>query len=1192
MGLLHYKHCLLLFSFCFLLFIETKAQSLSFHHLNTSDGLSENTVRSIVIDKNGFLWVGTIDGLNVFDGYQVTYFKKENYPQLASNNVIHLTCDSRNRIWLGTPDGITWIDNNRGFHRVILNDTVQRFGCTTIIDTKKYGPVLHTSLGQFFFNEQTKKWDKLNWIPESLGYSKFLDAEPFDESKVIWSTYRGVYILDYATQQLFFERPYTQHPVSVCRINENEIAVGLMSGVVEILDIKNNKVTKEYQLSSEINGKIINTSLTEVRLAANGNLLVATGIAGLIIIDSAGNMSRHRHNPIDSRTVAANNTYRVLGGTKGEIIVGTSSSGISIGNIYKRQAGYTKIFKDDAGNLFDNYLTEIAEDKKNIIWIGAYDRLIRWDKENDKVKFFHYYYRRPGLLRSLEIKTLCIDKYGKVWISPTFDGVAVLNETTGSFRKIEPDTSLGPALHSPVINDMIAASDGNIWVGSAMGIYTIHSQSFAMNGFKDHMALKEISGKRVTALLEDKRQGIWIGTQDGVFRFDKITDQLQHFDEKKGLVSNTCLSFLEDSKGNIYVATPAGFSIITTDGTLTSFTKKNGLRYEKCEGFLEDELGYIWIANNKCLIRFDPVKKSMRFFDEDAGLSASGFSPGGYVKTRKGELVWGSKSGINYFNTGQLSAHKTQLQVNIYQADTKDSAMYIESDHSFSLPFAKNSIVFHFTAIDLMGSRNIQYQYMLQGYDKEWQHGTDIRQARYASLPSGEYTFLLKARADENNWILSQNKVTVRITPPVWQQWWFIGGALALVIGLIYSFISGRNKKIEEQREEIEMEQAINYFASSMSEQQTEENILWDVAKNCIGRLQFEDCVIYLYDEERNVLVQKAAHGPKSPRQFEINQPIEIQPGKGIVGSVALSGRAELIADTTKDPRYIVDDEQRYSEISVPIIYDGKVLGVIDCEHSKKRFFTQKHLSILTTIASLCANKIIRARAEEDKREAQMILMSTQQKMTEVEMQALRAQMNPHFIFNCLNSINRYIVKSDQTTASLYLTKFAKLIRLILDNSNSKNVILTNEIEALKLYIEMEALRFDKKFTYEIKVESNLGTDTVELPPLIIQPYVENAIWHGLLHKEENGHLRIHVSMASDSMLQCTIEDNGIGREKAKVLKSKTATSRKSLGMQLTENRLNLLNKHAELNASVEIIDLQNGNSEALGTKVILKIPV
>ncbi len=221
-----------------------------------------------------------------------------------------------------------------------------------------------------------------------------------------------------------------------------------------------------------------------------------------------------------------------------------------------------------------------------------------------------------------------------------------------------------------------------------------------------------------------------------------------------------------------------------------------------------------------------------------------------------------------------------------------------------------------------------------------------------------------------------------------------------------------------------------------------------------------------------------------------------------------------------------------------------------------------------------------------------MILMSTQQKMTEVEMQALRAQMNPHFIFNCLNSINRYIVKSDQTTASLYLTKFAKLMRLILDNSNSKNVILTNELEALKLYIEMEALRFDKKFTYEIKVEDNLGPDTIEVPPLIIQPYVENAIWHGLLHKEQNGHLSIRVSMAGEAMLQCIIEDNGIGRVKAKELKSKTATSRKSLGMQLTESRLDLLNKHTALNASVEIVDLQNENNESVGTRVVLNIPV
>jgi LytS/YehU family sensor histidine kinase len=240
----------------------------------------------------------------------------------------------------------------------------------------------------------------------------------------------------------------------------------------------------------------------------------------------------------------------------------------------------------------------------------------------------------------------------------------------------------------------------------------------------------------------------------------------------------------------------------------------------------------------------------------------------------------------------------------------------------------------------------------------------------------------------------------------------------------------------------------------------------------------------------------------------------------------------------------------------------------------------------------LCANKIVRTKAEEEKEKAQAILMDTQQKMADVEMQALRAQMNPHFIFNCLNSINRYIVKSDQATASLYLTRFAKLIRLILDNSNSKNVILSNELEALKLYIEMEALRFDKKFTYSIVIDEEVKADTIEVPPLIIQPYVENAIWHGLLHKETEGYLLIYISRLSENMIQCVIEDNGIGRDKAKELKSKSAITRKSLGMKLTESRLSLLNKYAELTASVDIIDLKTDSEGAEGTKVVLKIPI
>lgn len=1188
---LYYKSFFSFLGFCFLLLIKTGAQPLSFHHVNTSDGLSENNVRSVTIDKSGYLWIGTVDGLNVYDGYAVRSFKKDNYPEMASNDVIHLTCDSKNRIWFGSYEGVTWLDEKRKFHRVVLNDTVSKFGCRTIMDTKTYGPVLFTSLGQFFFNEKTNDWEKLTWIPDYLKYHRFSDAEPFDENRIIYATDSLIMLVDYASNKVVYDQPFNS-VFSLCRYSDHELAIGLQHGKVQIIDFQKKQIVKDYLLTSELNKKMIRSTITEVRPAANGSIVVATDYTGIFIIDRSGNISNYKHDAIDKNSLGANTTWRVLGGQNGDVVVGSNSAGVSIFNIYNKQAGYKRIFNDGQGNYYDTYVAKMTEDKNGVIWIGALERLIRWDKANNTTKFFYYYSApRESGPQSLEIRSVCIDKQGRVWVSALGEGVAILNEATGQFKKLLRDTSLGPALKSNLILDLFTASDGNIWVGSTAGLYTIHPLTLKVNSFSGHPLLKKLAGIRVNTFLEDKEGNMWIGTHNGVYCYKPSQNRLDNFTSKDGLVSNQCYTLFEDDKGKIYAGSLRGFSIIA-NGTIKTYNKTNGLKYDYCEGITQDNRGKIWIANTKCIVRFDPEKGNMKYFDENSGLTTDGFRVGSYLKSRTGELFWGSRTGINYFYPDQLINRPADLKVNIYQADLENSILNLGSNEDLSIKYRDNSIVFRFAAINLRGSRNIQYQYKMENHDKEWQTGVDIRQARYSSLPAGKYQFKVKASMDGGNWISASNIVNLTIIPPLWQQWWFVGGILALIIGFIYWIITNRNKKILQQREEIETEQAINYFASSMSEQQSVENILWDVAKNCIGRLHFEDCVIYLMDEERNVLVQKAAHGPKSPREFEITRPMGIELGKGIVGSVALSGKAEVIPDTTKDRRYIVDDEQRLSEISVPIVSDGKVLGVIDCEHSKKGFFTQKHLSILTTIASLCANKIVRAKAEEEKREAQMILMSTQQKMTEVEMQALRAQMNPHFIFNCLNSINRYIVKSDQTTASLYLTKFAKLIRLILDNSNSKNVVLTNELEALKLYIEMEALRFDKKFTYEIKVENRVGADTIEVPPLIIQPYVENAIWHGLLHKESNGHLSIRVCMCNETMLECIIEDNGIGREKAKELKSKTATSRKSLGMRLTENRLSLLNKHAALNASVEIIDLQNGGNEALGTKVILKIPV
>lgn len=210
-----------------------------------------------------------------------------------------------------------------------------------------------------------------------------------------------------------------------------------------------------------------------------------------------------------------------------------------------------------------------------------------------------------------------------------------------------------------------------------------------------------------------------------------------------------------------------------------------------------------------------------------------------------------------------------------------------------------------------------------------------------------------------------------------------------------------------------------------------------------------------------------------------------------------------------------------------------------------------------------------------------------QNQLSEMRLEALRSQMNPHFIFNALNSINRYIIRSDKETASEYLIKFSKLMRLILENSKSSYITLANELEALRLYVEMELLRFDNKFDFNINVAANVMQEKTQIPPMVLQPFIENAIWHGLMNKKEKGTITVNVESKSASSLHVVIEDNGVGRQKANDQKNEATHTGKSFGMQITRDRL------AGINGSdkqFRIIDLVDKNNNPVGTRIELEI--
>ena len=214
------------------------------------------------------------------------------------------------------------------------------------------------------------------------------------------------------------------------------------------------------------------------------------------------------------------------------------------------------------------------------------------------------------------------------------------------------------------------------------------------------------------------------------------------------------------------------------------------------------------------------------------------------------------------------------------------------------------------------------------------------------------------------------------------------------------------------------------------------------------------------------------------------------------------------------------------------------------------------------------------------------------QKLADTEMTALRAQMNPHFIFNCLNSIKLYTLDNEADKASDYLTKFSRLIRLVLENSRSERVPLHNELEALQLYIELEAMRFKQKVQFIIQVAPDIDQRYVCIPPLLLQPYVENAIWHGLMHKPDGGTVSVEVTQPQDNLLHIEITDDGVGRERAAELKSKSAGTHKSFGMQVTADRIRMINQLYNTHTQAQVMDLVDSFGEACGTRVVLDIPI
>lgn len=249
--------------------------------------------------------------------------------------------------------------------------------------------------------------------------------------------------------------------------------------------------------------------------------------------------------------------------------------------------------------------------------------------------------------------------------------------------------------------------------------------------------------------------------------------------------------------------------------------------------------------------------------------------------------------------------------------------------------------------------------------------------------------------------------------------------------------------------------------------------------------------------------------------------------------------------------------------------------------------FRLSALALLLVAAWWGYKQQIRIVEDREKDKAQV-----HQRLADLEMKALRSQMNPHFVFNALNSIQNFILKNDTREASRYLTKFARLMRLILENSESPMVPLAREIELLRYYTELESLRFNHRFSFDFQVDIKEDTETISIPGMLIQPHIENAIWHGLMHKTGPGRLWIRFYKTSENRIICEIEDDGVGRAQAAIIEKDRPKNHRSTGLANIQHRLELLNAQMTNDIRLDIEDLYDETGQASGTKVIVRMPL
>ena len=796
------------------------ASNISFRNIKNEDGLSQSTVETVIQDKKGYIWIGTNDGLNKYNGYDFKVYRhdEKNINSIANNYIIDLQEDNNGNIWVGTADGLSKINTE--------NEKI-----TNYFSSEKKGNLSHNNIGDILVTK---------------------------ENKVIVGTSNGLSLYDEANDKFIHifsgENDLSSQLIHTLEKDSNgDIWVGTKLGLNKI-DISKNKVYKFYS-NKEDKNTISENNIYGLYYDDNGYIWAGTFEQGLNRIDiNTNEVTRFKHDSNDEKSIPGNYVRDIFKGSNGTIWIATDKGLAKLNEDDKTFTTY-KSNTYDINSLINDDIYTIIEDESGLIWVGTYLGISIFDPNNS----IKHYKRNPFNNNSLSenaIHGIYEDEDGLLWIGTNSKGVNILNRETNEISHLNRETT-NYSFSNNCIND-ITGKGNEIYVATNNGVNKINKKQNTITVYNKEDGLSE---DNIRSLFLDSNGYLWIGTSDGVNilnpktdEIKDITDEIKDFDiealyakviyedsegiywigcfvdgglirldlnnnsikkyqnkenDKSTISSDTIRCISEDNDGNLWIGTSYGLNKFDKKSEkFTRYTILDGLANNTVYGILVDENNNLWVSTNKGISKFVIKSNTFENFSVTDGLQANEFNGSAAYKNNKGEFFFGGINGLNIFNPSQVN--KKKYTPNVVFDDFEVNGKHYNNIDGMKFKHNENFLNINVFFPDYSNVENVKYYYILDGTSEHWRQ-VESNDINYSNLSPGKYTLRIKARSHNGN-ITDESKVTFTIDPPFYKSSIAFFIYFLLLILVIYSYTNRMkyldklvHKKTEQLSHEMEI---------------------------------------------------------------------------------------------------------------------------------------------------------------------------------------------------------------------------------------------------------------------------------------------------------------------------------------------------------------------------------------------------